>query len=165
MAQVKPIPDGYHAVTPQLVFHDAAKAIEWYQKAFGAKETSRMLGPGGKIWHAEMQIGDSKFFLNDAMPGMPSQIPSQDRPSPTSIMLYVPNVDEIHGKAVGAGGKEFMGGVQDMFWGDRAGTVIDPFGYAWFIATHVRDMTAEEAKRAREEAVRKAEAQMGNARS
>lgn len=161
MAQAKPIPEGYHSVTPQLVFHDAAKAIAFYQKAFGAKETERMPGPGGKIWHAELQIGDSKFFLMDAMPGSPVAPPTPDRPSPASVMLYVPNADQTFKAAIGAGAKEIMA-VQDMFWGDRGGSVLDPFGYAWFVATHVRDMTAEEQRRAGQEAIRKMEAQQGS---
>ncbi len=156
MAQVKPIPDGYHAVTPQLVFNDASKAIAFYQKAFGAKEVSRMLGPAGKIWHAELQIGDSKFFLADAMPGMGATPPSAEHPSSASLMLYVTDVDATYKKALEAGAKTAMP-LEDQFWGDRGGTVVDPFGYPWFIATHVRDLSQDEMRLASQEAIRRAE--------
>lgn len=156
MAQAtKPIPDGYHSIQPQLVFEDAAKAIAFYEKAFGAKEVMRMNGPGGKIMHAELQIGDSRVFLNDAMPGMGASPPSPASPSPISIMMYVPDVDTTWKKATGAGAKELMGGLMDQFWGDRAGMLMDPFGYTWFVGTHVRDLTDEEMKRAQQEAIRK----------
>lgn len=158
MAQAKPIPDGYHSVIPQLVFNDASKAIAFYKKAFGAKELDRMPGPGGKIWHAELEIGDSKFFLMDAMPGTPVSPPTSDRPSPSSVMLYVTNVDQTFKAALAAGAKEIMA-VQDTFWGDRGGSLIDPFGYPWFLATHVRDMTAEEQRRAGQEVLRKMESE------
>lgn len=151
----KPIPDGYHSIQPQLVYDDAAKAIAFYEKAFGAKEvTPRVTGPGGKIMHTELQIGDSRIFLNDAMPGMGVTPPSPERPSPVSLMLYVPDVDSTWKKATAAGGKELMGGLMDQFWGDRAGLLADPFGYTWFVATHVRDLTEEEMRRAHEQAMR-----------
>ena len=156
MGQAKPIPDGYHAVTPQLVFRDAKKAIDFYTKAFGAKEVSRMPGPGGKIWHCELQIGDSKVFLSDEMPGAPIRAPSAGAPASASIMLYVPSADETCRRAVQAGAKQTME-VSDMFWGDRGGGLVDPFGYAWFVATHVKDMTEEEMRRAGQEAIRRME--------
>jgi uncharacterized glyoxalase superfamily protein PhnB len=156
MAQTKPIPEGYHSVIPSLSLKDAAKAISFYEKVFGAKELSRMPGPGGKIWHSELQIGDSKIFVMDEMPGSPVQAPSPANPASASIMLYVPNVDETFRKAMSAGAKSTMD-VADMFWGDRGGGIIDPFGYAWFIATHVRDMTEDEQRRASEEEIRKME--------
>ncbi len=161
MGQAKPIPEGYHAVTPQLVFQDASKAIEFYKKAFGAKEVMRMPGPGGKIWHAELQIGDSKVFVMDATPNQGTSPPSPDRPSPASVMLYVNDVDATYKKALDTGAKSVMP-LQDQFWGDRAGMVVDPFGYPWFIATHVRDVGDAELRRANEEAVRQAERGAGH---
>jgi PhnB protein len=156
MAQaVKPIPEGYHSIQPQLVYQDAAKAIAFYEKAFGAKEVMRMSGPGGKIMHAELQLGDSRIFVNDAMPGMGAEPPSAARPCPISIMLYVPDVDSTWKKATAAGAKELMGGLMDQFWGDRAGMLADPFGYQWFVGTHTRDMTEEEMRRAQQEAMKK----------
>ncbi len=160
MARTKPIPTGYHAVTPQLVFQDASKAIAFYQKAFGAKEVVRMPGPNGKIWHAELEIGDSKFFLSDAMPGMGAPPPTTDHPSPSSVMLYVPDVDATYKRALDAGAKEIRP-PQDEFWGDRGGALLDPFGYPWYVASHVRDVSAEEMRRANQEAIRKAEASGG----
>ena len=156
MAKAKAIPEGYHSVIPQLCFKDTPKAIRFYEEAFGAKELTRMPGPGGKIWHCELQIGDSRIFLMDEMPGSPVHAPSPQQPAPTSIMLYVPDVDATWRKAVSAGAKSTMD-VTDMFWGDRGGGLIDPFGYAWFVATHVRDMTQEEQRRAAEEEIRRME--------
>jgi uncharacterized glyoxalase superfamily protein PhnB len=162
MGQAKPIPEGYHSVIPQLCFKDAAKAIDYYVKTFGAKELSRMPGPGGKIWHCELQIGDSRIFLMDVMPGSPIGAPSPENPASASIMLYVPDVDETYRKAVSAGAKSTMD-VADMFWGDRGAGIIDPFGYAWFVATHVRDMSEEETRRAAQEEIRKMESMGGGA--
>jgi PhnB protein len=161
MGQVKPIPEGYHSIQPQLVYADAARAIAFYEKAFGAKEVMRMAGPGGKIMHAELQIGDSRIFLNDAFPGMGVEPPSADHPSPAGVMLYVPDVDATWKKAVAAGAKELMGGLMDQFWGDRAGLLLDPFGYQWFVATHVRDMSEDEMRRAQQEAIRQMESGAG----
>jgi PhnB protein len=157
MAQVKPIPDGYHSVTPQLVFTDAARAIPFYEDAFGAKETARMPGPGGKIWHAELQVGDSKIFVGDEMPGSGIRAPSPDRPSAASIMLYVADADATFRAAVDAGARVAME-LSDLFWGVRGGMVVDPFGYAWFVASRVRELSDEEVRRAGEEAVRQSEA-------
>jgi len=155
MGQAQPIPDGYHAVQPQLVFEDASKAIAFYQKVFGAKEVMRVPGPGGKIMHAELQIGDSRVLVMDAIRGGTS-LPSPDRPSAASVMLYVPDVDSTWKKALAAGAKAAMP-LDDQFWGDRAGMIIDPFGYPWFIATHVRDVPEDEMRRASQEAVRQME--------
>jgi uncharacterized glyoxalase superfamily protein PhnB len=162
MGQTKPIPEGYHTIQPQLLFHDTAKAIAFYQKAFGATEVMRMSEPGGKIMHAELQIGDSRFFLNDTFPGMPEP-PSPDRPSPAGVMLYVPDVDSTWKKAVDAGAKELMGGLMDQFWGDRGGLLADPFGYQWFVASHVRDMTEDELREAQREAMRQMQQQQPGA--
>ncbi len=157
-AKAKPIPSGYHSIQPQLVFQDASKAIAFYEKAFGAKEVMRVPGPGGRIMHAELQIGDSRVFLMDTMPGMSSPLPSPERPSPASVMLYTPDVDSVFKKAVEAGAKPAMP-VDDQFWGDRGGAVIDPFGYSWWIATHVRDVSEAEMRRAAQEMSKKMEAQ------
>ncbi len=157
MGQAKPIPEGYHAVTPQLVFQDASKAIAFYEKVFGAKEVVRMPGPGGKIWHAELQLGDSKIFVMDAMmPG--TEPPTMEHPSPASIAVYVPDVDVTFKKAVDAGVK-VLRPPTDEFWGDRGAGLIDPFGYGWYVATHVRDVSADEMRRAGQEAVRQMESQ------
>jgi uncharacterized glyoxalase superfamily protein PhnB len=156
MAQVKPIPTGYHAVTPQLVFTDATRAIPFYEKAFGAKEVARMRGPGGRIWHAELQVGDSKIFVSDELPGSGLRAAYPDRPSAASIMLYVPDADATFCAAVDAGARVAME-LSDLFWGDRGGMVIDPFGYAWFVASRVRQLSDAEARRAGEEAIRQLE--------
>jgi len=153
MGQAKPIPEGFHSITPSLVFRDAARAIAFYVKAFGAQEVMRMAGPNGGIWHAELRFGDSIVFLGDEMPGSTAVAPSPDHPSTSTMNLYVPDVDVTVRRAVEAGAQIKMP-VADQFWGDRAGMVVDPFGYPWFVMTHVRDMTAEEMKRAADEARR-----------
>ena len=147
-----PIPDGYHTVTPQLIFDDAAKAIEWYKTALGAEEKSRAQGPDGKIIHAELQIGNSRFILNDAMGGAKS--PKSFGGSPISLWLYVADCDALYNRAVKAGGRVSpgpMGKLSDQFWGDRTGTVSDPFGYQWTIATRKEDLSREEMERRSEE--------------
>ena len=157
MAKAKPIPEGMHSITPQLVFKDAAKAIAWYEQALGAKEVLRLPGPHGTIMHAELKIGDSLLFVNDEFPGGGARPPGPDAPPTASIMLYVPDVDAAFQRAVQAGATRAMP-VMDAFWGDRGGMLIDSFGVPWFIATHVNDMTAEEMRRASEAAVRRMEA-------
>src|SRR5439155_1040345 len=129
--KVRPIPKGYHAVTPALNQADAVKTIDFCKKAFGAKERMRMAGPGGKIMHAELQIGDSIVMLNDAF-----QEPSQ----PALLFPYDPDVDKTFAKAAKAGTKVLLP-VQDMFWGDRFGRVEDPSGNRWGIATHREDVS------------------------
>ncbi len=154
MAQVKPIPTGMHTITPNLVIKGCAEAISFYQKAFGAQEMMRLPTPDGKyIWHAEIRIGDSVLYLTDEMPQGPARAPSPEHPA-NFIQLYVENADESFQRAITAGAKSSMP-VADMFWGDRAGMVTDPFGYPWFIATHVKDVTQEELRRAAQEAWRK----------
>ena len=144
--QVKPIPDNFRTITPNLVCRDAARAIEFYKSVFGATEIARVPGPGGKIMHAALQIGDSTFFLNDAMGKLPSE-PEVGASNPMYIHLYVPDVDAIFNAAV-AGGARVEMPVQDMFWGDRYGKLTDPFGQQWSIATHKEDVSPEElAKR------------------
>lgn len=140
----KPVPHGYHTVTPSLVVRDAAKAIEFYKKALGAEERMRMASPDGKIVHAELQIGDSIIFLADECPGMGlSQSPQTLGGSTGTLNLYVGDVDTAYQRAVAAGAKVAMP-VADMFWGDRYGTFVDPFGHPWGLATHKEDLTAEE---------------------
>ncbi len=159
MAQVKPIPPGMHTITPNLVVKDCAKAIEFYKKAFGAKEIMRMPTPDGKyVWHAELRIGDSVLYLNDEMPQHPAKAPTQEHPA-NFIQLYVENADAAFQRAVAAGAKSMMP-LAEMFWGDRAGMVLDPFGYPWFIATHVKDVTEAEMRKAGQEFWRQMTAQM-----
>jgi PhnB protein len=140
---VKPIPEGYHSLTPYLAVEDAAKAIDFYKEAFGAEELLRMPGEDGKIAHAELQIGDSKLMLSDPFPQ--SQVrPPSERGGPTaSIFLYVEDVDATFDQAQSAGA-EVETELQDMFWGDRFGTLVDPFGHVWSIATHKEDLSEEE---------------------
>ena len=140
---VKPIPEGYHSVTPYLIVRGGADAIEFYQKAFGATELFRFPAPDGKIGHAEIKIGDSPIMLADEFPEMGYKGPQTIGGSPVSIMIYVDDVDGIFNRAVAAGAtvKE---AVQDKFYGDRTGTVTDPFGHVWHIATHKEDVSIEE---------------------
>ncbi len=144
--QVQAIPQGYHTVTPYLVVSDAAKAIDFYKRAFGAKETVRMEGPPGKIGHAELQIGDSTVMLADEMPQMDAKAPQSLGGTTGGLFLYVKDVDTAFNKAVGAGGKVTRP-VADMFWGDRYGTLLDPFGHSWSMATHKEDVAPEEMKK------------------
>jgi PhnB protein len=147
----KPIPEGFHTVTPALVVRDAAKAIEFYKKALGAQELVRMPGPDGKIMHAELKIGDSIIFLSDETP-MPGSVKSPQSlgGSTCTLNIYVANVDEQFKQAIAAGGKETMP-LADQFWGDRYGTVTDPFGYTWGLATHKEDLSPQEmGKRAQD---------------
>ncbi len=139
----KPIPEGFHTVTPHLVINGAARALDFYKKAFGAEEIRKMLGPGGKIMHAEITIGDSHIMLNDEFPDYASFGPKAGGGSPVTIHLYVSNVDALMDRAVKAGGKVTMP-VADMFWGDRYGKLEDPFGHHWSIATHKEDVSDEE---------------------
>ena len=144
----KPIPEGYH-ITPYLAVDDAAEAIEYYKKVFGAKERSRMDAPDGRIGHAELEIGDSLLMLADAFPQFAPRPPSELGGTSASIFMYVEDVDAVVKKAVDAGGTTTME-VADQFWGDRFGSVKDPFGHVWSIATHVEDVPPEEmAERAK----------------
>ena len=139
----QPIPDGYNTVSPYLAVDDAQKAIEYYTKAFGAKETVRMDGPDGKIGHAELQIGDSHVMLSDPFPQASTTPPKELGGTSASIFMYVEDVDAVVQKAVDAGATVTME-VEDQFWGDRFGSITDPFGHNWSIATHVEDLTPEE---------------------
>jgi len=143
----KPIPEGFHALTPLLVVQGAARAIDFYKKAFGAVEVSRMPGPGGKIMHAQLTIGDSPLMLCDEFPEMETHSPVSLKGSPVTIHLYVTDVDAVFKKAVDAGAKPKMP-PGDMFWGDRYGKLTDPFGHHWSVGTHREDLTPQEiAKR------------------
>lgn len=142
MANVKPIPEGYHSLTPYLVIDGAAKALEYYKKAFGATELFRM-DHEGKIAHAEMKIGDSPFMLSDGDPEAGFRDPKAIGGSPVGLMIYVNDVDTIFKQAIDAGGTEVKP-LQDQFYGDRSGTLTDPFGHIWTVATHKEDVTPEE---------------------
>jgi PhnB protein len=145
-SKVKPIPEGYHTATPYLIIKDAARAIEFYKKAFGATELMRMPGQDGKIGHAEIKIGDSPIMLADEVPGMGFRSPESLGGSPISILLYVDDVDAVFSEAVAAGAK-VQRPVADQFYGDRTGGVIDPFGHVWYIATHREDVSPDEMKK------------------
>ena len=140
-ASTKPVPQGFHTVTPSLTVRNAAQAIDFYKKALGAQELNRMEMPDGKIGHAELKIGDSIIFLSDEMPGMGMSKSPQTLGGCTGVLnLYVPDVDTAFERAVTAGAKTAMP-VADMFWGDRYGTFVDPFGFAWGMATHKEDVS------------------------
>ena len=146
------VPKGFSTITPQLVLDNAAQTMEWYVKALGAKEVSRSLGPDGKVMHAELWIGNSPFMVNDAMMG--SKGPKALGGSPASLWIYVEDCDALFNRAVAAGGKVLpgpMGQLQDQFWGDRTGTLTDPHGYTWTIATHKEDLTPAELQQRQEE--------------
>jgi PhnB protein len=144
--EVKPIPDGFHTVTPYLTVNDAARAIDFYKRAFGAQETVRMQGPPGKIGHAELKIGDSIVMLADEMPGSGCRSPQALGGSTVNIFLYVKDVDSAFKQAVSVGAKADAEPV-DMFWGDRYGKLTDPFGHSWSLATHKEDVAPEEMKK------------------
>jgi PhnB protein len=145
----KPIPEGYHSLTPYLAVDDAAEAIDYYKEAFGAKERVRMDTPDGKIGHAELEIGDALLMLSDPFPEASTRPPKELGGTSASVFMYVEDVDAVVKKAVDAGASVTME-VADQFWGDRFGTVTDPFGHVWSIATHVEDVPPEEmAERAK----------------
>ena len=143
---VRPVPEGYSTVTPYLIVADAAAAIDFYTRAFGAQELMRFGDPDGKIMHAELQIGDSRIMLADEAPQMGYRGPLALGGSAISIMLYVPDVDRVFNRAIEAGASTQQA-LKDQFYGDRSGTVIDPFGHVWTIATHVEDVSEEEMRR------------------
>jgi PhnB protein len=147
---VKPIPEGYHALTPSIVVEKAADAIEFYKRAFGAKERLRMPGPGDTIGHAEIEIGDSVLMISDPFPQSSVKPPKAVGATTVGIFLYVDDVDQVVQDAIDAGAQVTMP-VADQFWGDRFGVVADPYGHQWMIATHVEDLSDEEiAARGRE---------------
>ena len=147
-----PIPEGFHTVTPQLVYDEAGKAIDWYKNALGADEIMRSLGPDGKVMHAEIQIGSSRLMLNDAMGGAKSAKALGG--SPIGLWVYVADCDALFKRAVAAGAQVPpgpMGQLADQFWGDRTGTLVDPFGYQWTIATRKEDLSHDEMNRRAQE--------------
>ena len=139
----KPIPEGYNTLTTYLAVENAAEAIEFYKRAFGARESLRMLGPDRSIGHAELEIGDSKLMLSDPFPQSTVRPPGEIGGTTASVFMYVEDVDALVKQAVDAGATVTME-VADQFWGDRFGTVSDPFGHVWSIATHVEDLTPEQ---------------------
>jgi PhnB protein len=148
-AKTKPVPDGYHTVTPYLVIKNAGKAIKFYKEAFGATELTRLAAPDGGVMHAEIRIGDSPVMLCDECPDWNSLSPQTIGGTSVSIVLYLEDVDTVVNRAVAAGATLLMP-VADQFWGDRMGTVADPFGHKWSIATHTEDVAPEEiSKRAK----------------
>lgn len=144
--QVKPIPEGYHSVTPYLIVNNAAEAITFYHQAFGAEELFRLPMPDGKIGHAEIKIGNSPIMLAEPYPNMGYNCPQALGGTPVSLALYVEDVDTVFDRAVFAGAKTERP-VQDQFYGDRSGTVLDPFGHRWTIATHKEEVAPEEMQR------------------
>jgi PhnB protein len=145
----KPIPEGYHSVSPYLAVDDATRAIEYYERAFGAKEVVHMDAPDGKVGHAELMIGDSRIMLSDPFPQASTRPPRELGGTSASVFMYVEDVDAVVKQAVDAGATVTME-VADQFWGDRFGTITDPFGHVWSIATHVEDVPPEEmAERAK----------------
>ena len=142
---VRPIPEGYHSISPAITCKNAAAAIEFYKEAFGATEFVRMPGPGGMIMHAELRIGDSLIFVSDEFPGM-SVAPTPRAVPSYSLFLYTPDVDAVFDRAVAAGAAVTMP-LTNMFWGDRYGKITDPFGHSWGVATHVEDVAPEEMER------------------
>jgi uncharacterized glyoxalase superfamily protein PhnB len=158
---VKPIPDGYHTLTPFLTVRDAERAIEFYKQAFGAvvKGGGVMKGPDGKVMHAELQIGDSVVMLSDEFPAFGAVSPQTLGNSSSGLHIYVEDVDSAFGRAVKAGAIVEMP-VADMFWGDRYGKLKDPFGHKWSIATHTADLSMEEMKRGMDEAMAKMQERM-----
>ena len=146
MAKVKPIPDGHNGVSPYLIVDGAARAIEFYKKAFGATEMFRHVAPGGKVGHAEVRIGDTVIMLADVHPEVDAHGPAHYGGSPVSLHLYVEDVDKIAQQAIAAGAK-VKRPVADQFYGDRLGTLEDPFGHTWHVSTHIEDVSPEELDR------------------
>ena len=146
----QPIPEGYSTLTPYLAVEDAASAIDFYTRAFGAKERVRMAGPGGSVMHAEIEIGDSVLMLADPFPQSSTTPPKELGGTTVSLMFYVEDTDAIYQQAIAAGATSLME-PDDMFWGDRFSSVQDPFGHSWTIATHVEDVPPEEMQRRSEE--------------
>ena len=155
MTEVKKIPDGYHSVTPALIVNDGLKAIEYYKKVFGANQRACMMMPDGKkVAHAELEIGDSVIMMGDEFLEMKYLSPTTIGGSPVSLVLYVEDVDKTFNLAVSEGAK-VLDPVADQFWGDRLGSIEDPFGHRWSIMTHIKDLTPEEMKKTAEEAFAK----------
>ena len=153
----KAIPDGYHSVTPYLIVNGAAKAIDFYKRAFGAVELMRLPGPDGRIGHAEIRIGDSAIMLADEHPAMGYRSPQSLGGAAVNLMVYVERVDDVFGRAIAGGAKELQA-IKDQFYGDRSGTLQDPFGHTWTVATHVEDVPPEEMRRRAEKFMQSANA-------
>jgi len=145
-SKVNPIPEGYHSVTPYLIVKGAAGAIEFYKKAFEATELFRMAQPDDKIGHAEIRIGDSTIMLADEFPEMGHKSPTTLGGSAVSLLIYVENVDAVFAQALAAGATEERA-VEDKFYGDRGGSLVDPFGHIWHLATHTEDVSPEEMQK------------------
>jgi len=152
--QAKPIPQGFRSVTPYLTLNDAARALDFYKRAFGAQEVMRMDAPGGKIGHAEIKIGDSMIMLADEMPSSGTRSPQSLGGTTAGIFLYVENADTVFNQAVSAGAN-VEAPLADMFWGDRYGRLRDPFGHSWSVATHKEDVAPAEMSKRMQEAVAK----------
>ena len=150
MTAVKPIPPGFHTLTPYLIVDGAAEAIDFYAKAFGAEERFRMPGPGGRVMHAEIQLGDSVIMMTEANAEWGNKSPKTLDGSPVKLHVYVDDADALYKRAVEAGATSTCEGT-DMFWGDRMGAVQDPYGHEWMIATHVKDMSPDEIAAAQAE--------------
>ena len=163
MPNVRPIPAGFHSVTPYLTLNDTARAIDFYKRAFGAQEVMRMEAPGGKIGHAEIKIGDSHIMLADEMPGMGGHSPQSLGGTTCGVMLYVENADSVFNQAVAAGA-QVEAPLSDMFWGDRYGRLKDPFGHSWAIATHIEDVAPAEMSKRMQDAMAKRPQQTKTAR-
>ncbi len=146
MGDVEPVPQGYHSVTPYLFVRNAARAIDFYKSVFGATEILRMPGPSGQIMHAELKIGDSVVMLSDENPQMGALSPQSIGGTASGLNVYIANVDAVVQKAVDAGAK-LVRPVKDQFYGDRSGSVIDPFGHLWSVATHIEDVSPEELRK------------------
>ena len=146
----QPVPEGYSTLQPYLAVDDASAAIDFYQRAFGAKERGRQAGPGGSIMHAELEIGDSVIMLSDPFPQASTKPPKELGGTSVSIMTYVDDTDAAYKQAIDAGATSLME-PDDMFWGDRLSSVQDPFGHSWTIATHIEDVSSEEMQRRAEE--------------
>lgn len=155
-SQAKPIPQGFRSVTPYLTVRHAARALDFYKRAFGAEEKMRMDGPDGKIGHAEIKIGDSIIMLADEMPGSGAQSPQSLGSTTAGIFLYVENADATFNQAVSAGA-QVEAPLTDMFWGDRYGRLKDPFGHSWSVATHKEDVAPAEMAKRMQDATRKAQ--------
>lgn len=145
-SKVKPIPEGYHTATPYLTIRNAAQALDFYKRAFGATEVMRMTSPDGRVGHAEIRIGDSAIMLSDEFPDMDARSPQMIGGSPVMIHLYVEDADALVKRAVDAGAT-LQRPVEDQFYGDRAGKLADPFGHVWWIATHVEDVPPQEIEK------------------
>lgn len=146
MSKAKAVPEGYCNITPYLVVKDAARAIEFYKTAFGATEVTRLPGPSGRIGHAELKIGNSLIMLADEVPDTGARSPAALGGTPVSLLLYVEDVDAVARRAV-AGGAKLLRPVKDQFYGDRSGTLVDPFGHQWQVATHIEDLAPAEIHR------------------